>query len=115
MKAFRFHEVARLSGHVGTVVKNADGTFTYTPNANWNGTDSFTYTLSYAESPFHLHGLLSILTGQTHTATGTVTVTVGAVNHAPVANDDIATVAEGGTTTVAVLANDTAIHGDSTP
>ncbi|NEU06694.1 hypothetical protein GZH53_00055, partial [Flavihumibacter sp. R14] len=27
----------------GTVVLNADGSFTYTPNANFNGTDSFTY------------------------------------------------------------------------
>ena len=25
---------------------NADGTVTYTPNANFNGTDSFTYTIT---------------------------------------------------------------------
>ncbi len=30
----------------GTLVLNADGSFTYTPNANYNGTDSFTYTAS---------------------------------------------------------------------
>ena len=29
----------------GTVVVNIDGTFTYTPNLNYNGTDSFTYTI----------------------------------------------------------------------
>ncbi|SPU43071.1 Ig-like domain-containing protein [Brevundimonas diminuta] len=30
----------------GTVVVNIDGTYTYTPNANFNGTDSFTYTVT---------------------------------------------------------------------
>ena len=30
----------------GTVVVNADGTFTYTPDPNFNGTDSFTFTAS---------------------------------------------------------------------
>ena len=30
----------------GTVTLAADGSFTYTPNADFNGTDSFTYTAS---------------------------------------------------------------------
>ncbi|TXS88888.1 tandem-95 repeat protein, partial [Parahaliea maris] len=30
----------------GTVVVNPDGTFTYTPNENFDGSDSFTYTIS---------------------------------------------------------------------
>ncbi|WP_415794929.1 Ig-like domain-containing protein, partial [Mycolicibacterium frederiksbergense] len=28
----------------GTLTLNADGSFTYTPDADFNGTDSFTYT-----------------------------------------------------------------------
>jgi VCBS repeat-containing protein len=72
----------------GTVVKNLDGTFTYTPDEDWSGTDTFTYTLSDAQGPWHLHGLLSLFTGQKHTDAATVTVTVGAVGDAPVADDD---------------------------
>lgn len=30
----------------GSVVSNGDGTFTFTPNANFTGTDSFTYTIT---------------------------------------------------------------------
>jgi large repetitive protein len=52
----------------GTLALNPDGSFTYTPAADFNGTDSFTYTLS---------------DGRGGTATGTVTVTVAAVNDAP--------------------------------
>jgi hypothetical protein len=50
----------------GTVVVNADGSYTYTPTATYSGTDSFTYTATDADS---------------RTATGTVTITV----HAPTA------------------------------
>ncbi|WP_353471673.1 Ig-like domain-containing protein [Salipiger sp. H15] len=48
-------------GSNGSVVLNADGTVTYTPDANFFGTDSFTYTIS--DGAF------------TDTATATVTVT----------------------------------------
>ena len=34
------------SGTGGTAVLNANGTVTYTPAANFNGADSFTYTVS---------------------------------------------------------------------
>ncbi|MBK6759014.1 MAG: cadherin-like domain-containing protein [Moraxellaceae bacterium] len=30
----------------GTLVKNTDGTYTYTPEANFNGSDSFSYQVS---------------------------------------------------------------------
>jgi hypothetical protein len=56
----------------GTVVSHGDGTFTYTPFANFHGTDRFTYTIADG------HGL---------TATATVNITVTAVNDAPVATD----------------------------
>src|SRR6185295_12313995 len=46
-------------------------------------------------------------------ATGTVTVTVSAVNDAPMATDDAATTAEDAPVSIAVLANDTDLDGDS--
>ncbi|MBT9314085.1 beta strand repeat-containing protein [Leptothoe spongobia] len=63
----------------GMVVVNADGTFTYTPNANFNGGDSFTYTID---------------DGNGGTDTATVNITVNAVNDAPDAVDDVFTTAE---------------------
>ena len=45
----------------GTLVINADGTFTYTPDANYDGTDTFTYTITDS-------------LGQTDTATVTITI-----------------------------------------
>ncbi|MCD8543684.1 MAG: retention module-containing protein, partial [Sulfurospirillum cavolei] len=36
--------ISVTNGTNGTVSINSDGTLTYTPNANFNGTDSFTYT-----------------------------------------------------------------------
>ena len=38
--------VAVTSGIGGTAVLNPDGTVTFTPNANFNGEASFTYTVS---------------------------------------------------------------------
>jgi large repetitive protein len=37
---------AVTNGSNGTVVINSDGTVTYTPNSNFNGSDSFTYTVT---------------------------------------------------------------------
>src|SRR5262249_33915416 len=48
----------------GTLALNANGSFTYTPDANWDGADSFTYRVA---------------DGHGGTATGTVNLTVAAV------------------------------------
>ncbi|MEM9357080.1 MAG: Ig-like domain-containing protein, partial [Pseudomonadota bacterium] len=62
----------------GTVVINDSGNYTYTPEAEFNGTDSFTYTLEDLDpttgdplGPFDI---------------GTVTITVNPINDAPVAS-----------------------------
>jgi len=76
----------------GTLVLNADGSFVYTANANYNGADAFTYTAHDA------YGGVS----------GVVTVQLGvdAVNDAPVGAADAALVAEDASILVNVLAND---------
>ncbi len=61
----------------GTLTLNADGSFSYTPAANFNGSDSFTYRAS---------------DGTLTSNVATVTLTVTAVNDAPTV-----TVAAGGT------------------
>jgi hypothetical protein len=82
----------------GTIVNNGDGTITYTPNADFFGTDSFTYTIGDSN-------------GGSDTAT--VTVNVGAVDDAPIANDDSATTDEDTPVVIDVLANDTDTEGDT--
>lgn len=80
----------------GTAVVNAaTGTIVYTPDENFNGVDSFTYTVS--------DGL--------KTDTATVTVTVTPVDDAPVAKDDAASGPEGTAIVIDVLANDTDVDG----
>jgi len=80
------------------VVLNADGTFTYTPVANFNGADSFDYTLD---------------DGNGGTDIGTVNITVNAVNDNPVANDDAVTTDEDIALSGNVLGNDTDVDGDT--
>ncbi|WP_348713677.1 beta strand repeat-containing protein, partial [Tenacibaculum sp. 190524A05c] len=80
----------------GTVTETSDGVFVYTPNADFNGTDSFTYTITDAD-------------GDTDTAT--VVITVSSVDDAPTATDDTATVNEDASTTITVSTNDD-IGGD---
>ena len=57
----------------GSLTPNADGSFTYTPDANFNGTDTFTYRADDGEDVSNV---------------ATVTITVNPVNDAPVADDD---------------------------
>ena len=75
----------------GTAVVGQDGSFTYVPNLDFAGMDSFTYTV----------------TDGTSTDTATVTVTVRPLPDAPVARADAATVDERQSVTIDVLANDT--------
>lgn len=63
------------SANGGTVVKVGD-TLTYTPPLNFSGTDTFSYTV--------VDNGTTAGTNDFKTATGTVTVTVSAVNDAPV-------------------------------
>jgi endonuclease I len=69
---------ANSSGE-GSVVKNDDGTYTYTPDFNFTGTDVFSYTLCDAELPANC-------------STGTVEITV--TNASPTATEDNYTVDE---------------------
>jgi subtilisin family serine protease len=70
----------------GSVTVNPDGSFTYTPNAGFSGTDSFTYTVS--------DGNLS--------DSGTVTITVGTPITMHVADLDGSSTNNGSTWTAAV-------------
>lgn len=81
----------------GTAVVNADGTVTYTPNANFNGVDTFEYTVCDESNACE---------------TETVTVTVLPVNDPPVPNDDGVAVPADATTTLDVLGNDSDPDGD---
>ncbi len=86
------------TGKGGTVVMAADGSFVYTPAANYNGPDSFLYTIS---------------DGNGGTATATVGITVSPVNDAPVANTDGISGLEDSSVTGSVLTNDTDPDGDA--
>ncbi|MDG4548726.1 MAG: Ig-like domain-containing protein, partial [Rickettsiales bacterium] len=88
--------VSVTDGSNGTVVIE-NGQVKYTPNADFNGVDTFTYTI----------------TDGTETHTGTVTVTVNPVNDAPVALDDFAITDEDVPVTIDVLANDFDVDGDT--
>ncbi|WP_108811397.1 Ig-like domain-containing protein [Sphingorhabdus sp. Alg231-15] len=89
--------VTSASAPSGTVVINADGTVTYTPDPDFNGNDTITYVIS---------------DGQGGTATATVDVTVNPINDAPVAVDDVATTPEDTPITLNVLSNDSDVDGD---
>ena len=82
----------------GSLSLNANGTFTYTPHANFNGTDSFTYRVS---------------DGKSLSDPATVTIAVIPVNDAPVANDDEVTTDEDTAVSGNVLGNDTDVDGNS--
>ena len=87
--------------HAAAFTLDPDGSFTYTPDADFNGQDSFTYTAS---------------DGQGGTDEATVTIAVVAVNDNPTATTDNYNTNEDTTLTVnapGVLRNDTDVDGDS--
>jgi len=71
----------------------ATGAYTYTPGANYNGSDSFTFKAN---------------DGTVDSNVATVSITVTPVNDAPTAGNDSDTVAEDGSVTTNVVANDNA-------
>jgi uncharacterized delta-60 repeat protein len=84
----------------GTAVANPNGTVTYTPNAGFIGTNTFTYSIS---------------DGQGGVATASVNVTVSATpggNRPPVAVNDVAVTGFNAPVVVAVLANDSDPDGN---
>ena len=85
----------------GTLTLNSNGSFTYTPNANFHGTDSFTYKAN---------------DGAADSAAATVTINVTAVPDRPVAANDSHETSEDTPLTISapgVLGNDTDADGDS--
>ena len=85
----------------GSLTFNADGSFVYTPNANFHGVDSFSYAAN---------------DGVIDSNVATITITVTAVNDAPIASNESYSVAEDNVVSVAalgVLANDTDADGDA--
>ncbi|MFC1388691.1 MAG: retention module-containing protein, partial [gamma proteobacterium symbiont of Clathrolucina costata] len=81
----------------GTLVQNSNGSYQYTPNAGFTGTDSFTYTVS---------------DGNGGVDTATVMIAVAGVNDGPVAIGDSASTNENTPTTIDVLTNDSDPEGD---
>jgi VCBS repeat-containing protein len=87
-------------GH-GTLTLNPDGSFTYTPAANFNGSDAFTYRAG---------------DGTVTSSPATVAITVTATDDTPTATDDAYTTPEDTALTVAapgVLGNDRDADGDT--
>lgn len=79
----------------GTVVNNGNGTFSYTPNANFNGVDSFQYIVTDSQGA---------------SAIATATITVSAVNDAPVSADVVVSSLEDQVVTGQLAATD--VDGD---
>ncbi len=84
----------------GSLVFNPDGSFSYTPDANFFGTDSFSYEAG---------------DGARDSNIATVSISINPVGHAPVARDDTAdAVEDGAEIAIDVLANDTDVDSGDT-
>ena len=92
--------VGTASNGTTSLDSNNDQNVIYTPNANYHGSDSFTYEVS---------------DGNGGTATGTVNVTITAVNDDPLAVDDSLTIdKDASATDLDVIANDTDVDTGDT-
>jgi len=80
----------------GTLVLNADGSFTYTPTPNFNGSDSFTYKAN---------------DGQTNNNIAIVNITVNPVNDAPIANAQSLSVDEDSALAITLTGSDVESDG----
>jgi len=85
-------------GAHGIISKNADNKLVYTPNLNYNGVDTFNYTID---------------DGNGGTITNTLNLTINAVNDAPTATLTSATLDEDTSVILDVLSNATDIDGDT--
>lgn len=83
----------------GTAVINGNN-IDYTPNANFNGTDTISYTVNDTANPVGA-------------ASSTVTVSITAINDNPVAVSDTASTSEDTLANINVLANDSDADGDT--
>ncbi|MBS3926893.1 MAG: tandem-95 repeat protein [Nitrosarchaeum sp.] len=93
-----FFAIIQTGVGFGILTLNVDGTFTYTPNSNFNSIDSFTY----------------VATNGTHISNNaTVTLSVNPVNDAPIAQNNTATTPENTAIIISVLNNDSDVDGDS--
>ena len=88
----------------GTIVLNADGTYVYTPNPNFNGVDVIVVQICDAGNPL-----------PAQCVNQTLTITVLPVNDPPVAVDDVSTTNEDTPVVITVLGNDTDIDGAINP
>ena len=87
-------QISNLTANNGSVTLN--GTIiTYTPNSNYNGEDTISYTVNDGDG------------GSTE---GSISITINSVNDKPVVAADTYTVAEGGTIILTPLSNDSDIE-----
>ncbi len=78
----------------GTVTMDPDGSYTYTPVADYFGSDVFTYRLCDGSTPADC-------------SVATVSVTINSVNDTPAAQNDVITTSEDSPISSTVTANDT--------
>jgi len=88
---------AITQGSHGSVSKNSDNTLTYTPKPDFNGSDTFAYTIQDKNSG---------------TDITVVTVSVNGVNDAPDPATDLVIMEQESTINIQVLDNDTDVDGD---